>query len=187
MGQLGEYGLTSIGTRIRKNLNLLTLEGQKGAGTGDPGMAWTQTSDVIEAVRPARSGLLSGALLRRFTGTGAGVGAHPREVRKWRACADWPNTKGRVPRRALPRTRDTTGENATYSRSAQSRLFFAFGNAHPYKRAEPRYLWREHNAHPGTHRSYWQSIALSSRADALGRARPHHSTITADMKIAKSW
>ena len=27
-GELAEYGLTSVGTRIRKNLNLLTLEGQ---------------------------------------------------------------------------------------------------------------------------------------------------------------
>lgn len=90
-GELAEYGLTSIGTRIRKNLNVLTMEGQV-----------APELEIVEWLGPkppALSKLHRRPVLIFFwahycddsRAPGAGARAHPRKVWKCRLGADWAN------------------------------------------------------------------------------------------------
>ena len=136
--ELEEYGTTSIGIRIRKNLNLLTMEGQ--AAPELEIMEWLgrQTPRAIEAARTARANFLLGALLRRLA----------RAVSRARALREEFGSSGLVligptcrygyfdEGRREPAT--TPAGNSTHPMCARPVLFLASGTAHPDKRAKLR-------------------------------------------------
>ena len=62
----GRYRDTSIGERIRKNINLLSLEGKPAPALDVQEHLGAQTAPLVGAARPSGPALLLGALVRRL-------------------------------------------------------------------------------------------------------------------------
>ena len=73
--QLAKYGTTSIGPRIQKNLNLLTLQGSLAPALAGGALHWREAAYACFPARKARADVFLGALVQRLPSRSADPGA----------------------------------------------------------------------------------------------------------------